>query len=61
MPGLPSILKVSDFESKINRLEWLVDHFHDDKNARIYLKARQDVRNKYKEKVKKVPVRVRSN
>ena len=61
MPGLPTILKVSDFESKINRLEWLVDHFHDDKNARIYLKARQDVRNKYKEKVKKVPVRVRSN
>ena len=61
MPGLPSVLKVSDLESKINRLEWLADHFHDDKNAKIYLKARQDVRKKYKEKIKKVPVNVRSN
>lgn len=61
MPGLPSVLKVSDLDSKINRLEWLVEHFHDDKNARIYLKARQDVRNKYKEKVKKVPVSVHSD
>ena len=57
MPGLPSFLNVSDFEGIVNRLEWLVDHFHDDKNAKTYLKARQDVRKKYKEKVKKVPVR----
>ena len=61
MPRLPSVLKVSDFEGKVNRLEWLVDHFIDDVNARIYLKARQDVRKKYKAKVKKVPVRVQAN
>lgn len=61
MPGLPSVLNVSDFEGKVNRLEWLVDHFCDDVNARIYLKARQDVRKKYKAKVKKVPVRVQAN
>ena len=61
MPGLPSFLNVSDFEGIVNRLEWLVDHFHDDKNAKTYLKARQDVRKKYKAKVKKVPVRVQAN
>ena len=61
MPGLPSILKVSDLESKINRLEWLIDHFKKKKHAKIYLKARQDARKKYKEKVKKVPVSVHSN
>ena len=61
MPGLPSFLNVSDFEGKVNRLEWLVDHFHDDKKAKTYLKARQDVRKKYKEKVKKVPVRTHGN
>ena len=60
MSGLPSVLKVSDFEGIVNRLEWLVDHFHNDKNAKTYLKARQDVRKKYKEKVKKVPVRVQA-
>ena len=59
VPGLlPSVLNVSDFEGKVNRLEWLVDHFYDDVNAKIYLKIRQEVRKKYKEKVKKVPVRV---
>ena len=53
MPGLPSVLKASDLESKIDRLEWLVDHYHDDKHAKMYLKARQDARREYKKKNKK--------
>ena len=61
MPCLPSFLNVSDFEGMVSRLEWLVDHFCDDVNARIYLKARQDVRKKYKEKVKIVPDCVHTN
>ena len=52
MPRLPSVLKVSDFVSTVKRLDWLVDHYHDDENAKLYLKARQDVRKKYKEKLK---------
>ena len=54
MPRLPSVLKVSDFDflSTVKRLDWLVDHYHDDENAKLYLKARQDVRKKYKEKLK---------
>ena len=52
MSRLPSVLKVSGFESTARRLEWLIDHYHDDENAKLYLKARQDVRKKYKEKLK---------
>ena len=52
MPRLPSVLKVSDFESTVRRLEWLIDHYHDDKNAKRYLKARQDLRKEYKKKLK---------
>ena len=52
MPRLPSVLKAFDFESTVKRLEWLVEHYHDDENAKLYLKARQDVRKKYKEKLK---------
>lgn len=52
MPRLPSVLKAFDFESTVKRLDWLVDHYHDDENAKLYLKARQDVRKKYKEKLK---------
>ena len=61
MPCLPSVLQVSDFEGKVNRLEWLVDHFFDDVSARIYLQVRQDVRKKYEAKVKKVLVRTQAN
>ena len=52
MSRLPSVLKVSDFESTVRRLEWLIDHYHDDKNAKRYLKARQDLRKEYKKKLK---------
>ena len=52
MPPLPSVLKAFDFDSTVKRLDWLVDHYHDDENAKLYLKARQDVRKKYKEKLK---------
>ena len=52
MSRLPSVLKVSDFESTARRLEWLIDHYHDGKNAKRYLKARQDLRKEYKKKLK---------
>ena len=58
MPGLPSILNVYDFEGFANRIEWLVDHYHNNKYAKIYLQARRDVCEKYNEQVKKVPVSV---
>lgn len=40
MPELPEILKASDFESKCDRVEWLIAHFNDDANAKLYLKKR---------------------
>ena len=52
MPPLSAVLKAFDFDSTVKRLEWLVEHYHDDENAKLYLKARQNVRKKYKEKLK---------
>lgn len=40
MPELPGVLKASDFESKCDRVEWLIDHFYDDTDAKLYLKKR---------------------
>lgn len=40
MPELPEVLKASGFESKCDRVEWLIEHFHDDVNAKLYLKKR---------------------
>ena len=58
IPGLPSILNVYDFEGFANRIEWLINHYHNNKYAKIYLNARRDVCEKYKEQVKMVPVSV---
>ena len=40
MPELPEVLKASDFDSKCDRVEWLIDHFYDDVNAKQYLSNR---------------------
>ena len=40
MPELPEVLKASDFESKCDRVEWLIEHFYDDMNAKLYLTKR---------------------
>jgi len=40
MPELPPVLKATDCKSMIARLNWLVDNFYKDENARLYLKTR---------------------
>jgi hypothetical protein len=39
-PELSEVLKASDFESKCDRVEWLIEHFYDDVNAKLYLEKR---------------------
>ena len=41
-PELSDVLKADDIEGKLARLEWLVDHFHDDENAKRYQVKREE-------------------
>ena len=38
IPDCPSILKAENTKNKIKRLEWLIDHYHNEDSARLFLK-----------------------
>lgn len=42
MPELHSVLKATDCKSMVARMNWLVDNYWENADARLYLKKRQE-------------------